>query len=377
MVQTSGPARSSERIVRPASPDEIRIWFLPLALWLALAVLIEGMARRARALGQRAPWARAKLQPLPLRDRDLRLAFLGDLQRGVVDVPRGLARALGESPADYVISSGDLASHGEAPWFGLVHEALERADVPAPLLVVPGNHDLFPSRCRDDRIGGPVFQRFHGSRSWCHDLGPVLVVGLDTGTMWRAGLEWDAAEAWLDRHPDKAWILVTHRPPWRLDEIARRPYDDLGTLPALWAKRPPALYVCGHLHKTLDETIDGVRYIVNAQGGHRPKGSDSGTFQLLRVTAGQGGRLDVRFDEHPCERDGRILWLRFVLRVADARRRPWVAALCAPAHLPLRALGWAAPIVRHPLRREQPTEAEARQWLKEEQRVGAAGGSPA
>ena len=85
------------KLVRPvakrvadAKPDLV----LHLAAWRA-----ERLGRRSAATAAgRAPLAAAM-------DAPLELAFLGDLQRGVQDVPKALAAALAQRPAHLLISS--------------------------------------------------------------------------------------------------------------------------------------------------------------------------------------------------------------------------------------------------------------------------------
>lgn len=335
--------------------------------WLGASLVLHLAARRAAALGRRRPARAAGLRPaLPGPHEALELAFLGDLQRGVEDVPGPLADALRARAAHLLVSSGDLACHGEAPWHGLVHEALDRAGLATPFRAVPGNHDLYPSRCRDDRHGGPVFERFLGARSWALDLGRLLLVGLDTGASWRAELEWPAVQAWLAARPERPWLLVTHRPPWRLDDAGQPPYEDLRVLCRHLRARPPVLYVCGHLHASHDTTREDLRLVVNADGGDVDgRGGRRRDWQLLRVAVAPDGEVHVAFERLPRRRHGRTALDRLAIRAAASRRRALGAVLAAPVALLLTPLGAAVPVQRPPLRRHYPTREEALAWLGE------------
>ncbi len=335
--------------------------------WLLAAALLHGAGRRAESLGRRAP-GRAPGLPIaaPPAGAPWRIAVLGDLQRGVVDVPRALVSHLRDEPADLVLASGDLALTGEAPWHGLVQEALDRAGLDTPLRAVPGNHDLYPSRCRDERFGGPHFERHFGSRSWALDLGSWLLVGLDTGASWRADLEWPRVAAWLEAHPKTPWILLTHRPPWNFDRPGTPHYEDLAALPERLASRPPALVIAGHLGRSVDVERDGVRYLVNAAGGDLSGGGlRREPWQLVRVTASPDGSIDVATRRLARRRDPAIARDYRLLRWDRACRTTFGAILAAPIDLPLRACGRRVGSTKPPRRRAYPTREEAAAWLAE------------
>ncbi|MFV1958081.1 MAG: metallophosphoesterase, partial [Planctomycetota bacterium] len=116
-----------------------------LGAWIAISFAIECLAWRASRLGRRPPPACFRAPPRRGGgERSASLVFLGDVQRGIADVARPLAAALEERPADLLVSSGDLAAHGEAPYYGVLLEAFDRAGIDTPVRAVPGNHDLFP-----------------------------------------------------------------------------------------------------------------------------------------------------------------------------------------------------------------------------------------
>lgn len=340
-------------------------WLAAIALaWLLVGALLHACARRAGRLARREP-ASAIRQPIPAPpgDRPWRLAVLGDLQRGVVDVPRALTAHLAAEPADLVIATGDVAIRGEAPWHGLVQEALDRAGLATPLRAIPGNHDLYPSRCRDDREGGPVFEAIYGPRSWGFAGGPALLVGLDTGAAWRADLEWPRVEAWLANHPGRPWLLFTHRPPWNFDTAGAPPYVDLAALPDRWRARPPRIVVAGHLARSLDIVRDGVRTVVNADGGDVRGHARAPTWTLLRLDIEPDGAASLRTVTLPRVRDAGVARDVLALRLARSRRRLPGALLAAPWRALLAPFGRNVPIHRPPRRRTYPSREEASTWL--------------
>jgi 3',5'-cyclic AMP phosphodiesterase CpdA len=330
-----------------------------LALWLLASALVEAAAARAQRLATRAaPPCFGRTVDLPPGSTEARLAFLGDLQRGVVDTVGPVAEALSAARADLLVSSGDFVSHGEAPYYGVLLAAFERARVPVPVRVVPGNHDLLPRRSKDDRIGGELFERHFGRRRWAERVGPVLLVGLDVGADWLL----DGQMAWmrevLEAHAGLPWILVCHRPPFHFDLPGAPPFADLTQLPAALQARPPLLVVSGHLHDYRDETVRGVRYVVNAHGGDvHGLGLRRGDFELLHVTVRAGGGLEVEPRRYRRRLSWRAAFDQACVRLWAERRRPLGAVLSAPVHLVLRVLGRHVPIVRHPVERRYPERA--------------------
>src|SRR5262245_47105274 len=180
---------------------------LLLAAWVAVAALIEGGAWRAERLGARtrppsfgAPPRVASGAPVA------RIAFLGDLQRGVADVALPLADVLRERNPDLLVSSGDFVAHGEAPYYGVLIDAFGRAGIDVPLRAVPGNHDLHPRRVRDASLGGALFESRIGPRRWVERVGPALVVGIDDATQAVEGAALDEIRRALDAEPTTPWI---------------------------------------------------------------------------------------------------------------------------------------------------------------------------
>jgi 3',5'-cyclic AMP phosphodiesterase CpdA len=325
------------------------------ALWLLVSALVQWGARRAARLGARP--APEVFRAPPRADADAaraHVAFLGDLQRGVADVARPLARVLREQDVDLLVSSGDFVSHGEAPYYGVALAAFERAGVDRPVRVVPGNHDLWPRRSKDDRLGGALFAERFGARHWALRAGPLLVVGLDDGAPWLLEGQLPWLREVLDGEPGTPWILVCHRPLFRFGEPGNPPEEDLLALRPVLRERPPALVVSGHLHDWCDRAVDGVRHVVNAHGGDvHGLALRRGDFELLHVRAGPEG-LEVERRAYPRRHDARTSLDQLAVRFWSDRRRPWGALLAWPVDLVARLLGRHVPVPRHPQERRVP-----------------------
>ena len=323
--------------------------------WILMSAVMQWGVRRAAALGRVTPPEAFSSSPRVGPEADhVHLAFLGDLQRGVADVARPLARILREQDVDLMVSSGDFASHGEAPYYGVVLAALARAGLDRPVRVVPGNHDLWPRRSKDDRIGGALFEARFGPRHWALRAGPVLVVGLDNGAHWLIDdqLPWLAGV--LDAHAGVPWILVCHRPVFLFGRPGAPVDADLEHLAALLRTRPPTLAVSGHLHDYHDEVVDGVRHVVNAHGGDvHGLALSREDFELLHVRITPEG-MTVEPQRYARAHDARASLDQLAVRFWSDRRKVWGAVLAWPVGLLLRALGRDVPVVRHPVERRVP-----------------------
>lgn len=346
-------------VVVPAVPTLLPEQPLPLiavllgVAWFSVSCLVQwGALRSARLARRRAPECFRAEGPGP--GERVHLAFLGDLQRGVLDVPRALAEALEGSGAEMLISSGDFVSHGEGPYYGILLSAFERAGIRTPTRVVPGNHDLWPRRCKDDRIGGAAFTRAFGPRHWALRAGPVLLVGLDNGAHWLMEEQLPWLERTLDAHAAIPWICVCHRPPYLVEEAGQPSDPDLVELAALLERRPPLAVIAGHMHTYRDEVIRGVRVIVNAHGGDvHGLSLQRDDFELLHVDVGPDG-MTVEPRRYRRKRDAEAALDQLAVRFWSDRRKPWARLLGLPAELLLRLFGRSVPIVRHPVERRLP-----------------------
>jgi 3',5'-cyclic AMP phosphodiesterase CpdA len=121
------------------------------------------------------------------------LAHLSDLHFGRTDatVVEALLEDLSQARPDLVVISGDLTQRARSSQFAEARTFLGR--LPAPVLVVPGNHDLSPLYSPLNRLFRPraKFQRHlpaHADRQvWQDD--DMVVVGLDSTRhlRWKSG----------------------------------------------------------------------------------------------------------------------------------------------------------------------------------------------
>jgi hypothetical protein len=303
-----------------------------VALVVASVVLAVG-ARLGARVGRRPTSAAWTNRAPPALAGPATIAFLGDVQRGIRDVARPLVDALARESAGLLISSGDLASHGEAPYYGIVARALDEAGLAVPMLVVPGNHDLEPGGVRDAGPGRALFEAAVGPRAWRARVGPLLVVGVDDAAGPVEAAHLALLEESLAGAPTAPWILVCHKPPRRIDRPGSEVIPGAERLVALCEARPPVAVVSGHLRDDADVTVLGVRYLANVRGGDFEKRRlfAPPEFRLLLCDVSETGAASFRWVSVLRRGSWRTAWRQLVVRAWAESRRGVGRLVAAPA----------------------------------------------
>jgi 3',5'-cyclic AMP phosphodiesterase CpdA len=189
------------------------------------------------------------------------IAHLSDLHFGRTEnkVVAALLADLERHRPDLVIISGDLTQRARSHQFAEARAFLSH--IPAPALVVPGNHDLYPLYRPLARIFRPR-NKFHRNLPG-HDAHPVwsdealVAIGLDStrSLRWKSG---SLKEAHLDHleltlanaPPTATRVVFMHHPPsttW-----GGHPYEVL-------VEHGIDLVLTGHVHHAHVELINGDR----------------------------------------------------------------------------------------------------------------------
>ncbi|MBC7952644.1 MAG: metallophosphoesterase [Rhodospirillaceae bacterium] len=190
------------------------------------------------------------------------LAHLSDLHFGRTDaaVVEALLDDLTQARPDLVVISGDLTQRARSSQFAEARAFLDR--LPAPALVVPGNHDLAPLHSPLNRLFRPraKFHRHlagHAERQIWQD-NQVVVVGLDSTRhlRWTSGKlrssHLDRIDTVLAGAEDSACkVAFLHHPP--ATALSGHPFEVL-------ADRGIDLVLAGHVHKVRVELIAGAHH---------------------------------------------------------------------------------------------------------------------
>ncbi len=297
------------------------------------------------------PRQRPQAITLTARDRGMkRIAHISDLHFGRVNrtVVKGLLADLQAEQPHLIVVSGDLTQHARRREFRAAAAFLRR--LPAPYLVIPGNHDIPPVNLLD-RFTRPL-RRYRKYIS--RDLAPLhhepglAILGLNTARPY--GLHWNWAHGRLSHDQidhvravfgglpkDTFRILVTHHPFMpppdapltRLVGRARRAVRELESCGV-------DLVMAGHLHRmyqgelrthypALRRTIMVVQASTATSTRLR---EEPNAYNLILIDGSRVG-FQVRDWDSTAFRHRRTVWYR---KQADL----WIAAEPEP---PLKATG--------------------------------------
>ncbi len=237
----------------------------------------------------------------------MRIAHLSDLHFGRISQPgilEALASDVNEAHADLVVISGDFTQRALHRQFRDARTWL--AKLRAPQLVVPGNHDVFPWW----RPGARVFSPLSRYRVY---LGPEMtrtfkkeglaVLGINSahgrtikgGRITRASQE--AITAFFsDTAPSDFKILTLHHHLVPLEGLMPHDVAEFGSKTfEIALKSGVNLILCGHIHVSHVETLDGNDgqdlVVASAGTATSSRGRRSNKFQnfynLIDVTPSQ------------------------------------------------------------------------------------------
>ncbi|MBL8536813.1 MAG: metallophosphoesterase [Hyphomonadaceae bacterium] len=158
--------------------------------------------------------------------------------------------------ADAILLTGDLANDERHDEYAALAEAL--VDPPAPLFLMPGNHDD-RARIRDIFGRGHPYLPCSGPLSYILDDFPLRIVAIDQIVPGEThGLLTEEQAAWLDRTlaaaPEQATLIAMHHPPILTHDLL---FDTIGLRDhALFAdvvRRHPQVtrIICGHHHRVV------------------------------------------------------------------------------------------------------------------------------
>ncbi|MCA9630322.1 MAG: metallophosphoesterase [Myxococcales bacterium] len=126
-----------------------------------------------------------QLPSLPEGER-FEVAHISDLHFGRTEPRRvrALAEALVNAPPDLLVVTGDLTQRARRTQFEQARRFLD--DIPAPRLVVPGNHDIAPFFAPLSRLLWPRrrYRRYLGDVELIQS-GPLIALGVDSVSRWR------------------------------------------------------------------------------------------------------------------------------------------------------------------------------------------------
>ena len=231
-----------------------------------------------------------------------RIALIADLHFGSVParLAEQLALDLHNIRPDLIIVAGDLTMRSTRVEFADAKVWLE--GLRAPLLVLPGNHDL-PVWSIFERFSNPFARYSQASGAKLMPVfedGQSFILGLNTTASWQPSLRWqdgtvrrrDVAAARLllsQAPPEKTRIVATHHPLSSIEGFPRstRPVRRAARAVAMLAEQNVEMLLSGHIHQTYAVSLQRAAGTVIAVGAPtalstRVRGEPNG-FWLIEV----------------------------------------------------------------------------------------------
>lgn len=189
---------------------------------------------------------------------------------------RTMAAFLAADPPDLIVNTGDISLDGADREPDLAFARAEHAALPAPCLMVPGNHDVgdYAELGSSQPVNAERLARWRaviGPDFWLHDVPGWRLVGLDSQILGSGLAEEDAQWAFLAEALSgagtRAVALFLHKPltAQRLDDPT---VDYWPVLPpsrrrllSALSVAPPRLVASGHIHQWRDREVDGFRQV--------------------------------------------------------------------------------------------------------------------
>jgi 3',5'-cyclic AMP phosphodiesterase CpdA len=241
-----------------------------------------------------------------------RILHVSDLHTGTPEdarVERALAELVEREAPDLVVASGDLAHRGRREEHERAHAALTALG--APLLAVPGNHDIPHTPARLTRPWAE-FERLWGTVEPVHATPALHVVGLNSvrplrhqgGALSREQLERAAARL-AEAAPGAYRVAVLHHhllgAPWRA--ARKRPVSHRNRVLHALVDAGADLILAGHIHQAAVserhefEVVSGVvrpAVVAIAPGLGQPRPNRLGEARGLHVHEVADDALTVR-----------------------------------------------------------------------------------
>jgi len=240
-----------------------------IILVLGLVGLWMGyQARRAEMMMRSYEWIHnerclSKVGALPDSGGEFRFAVFGDIQIGTAQLPRLLNALKEESPASFIIQTGDAVSHADPAHYRLFLYELSHSGLWLPMFVVPGNHDV---RNDDDNL----FERYFGPRRLWFIYGGTLFVFLDNALEPLDDEQYDWLEGLLASSTDEVRhrLLFLHRQPIHWEGDGKKPVEQQYERLFEIAEDYNVDYVfAGNWHGYHREQRDDTIFVVNGRGG--------------------------------------------------------------------------------------------------------------
>ena len=187
-------------------------------------------------------------------------------RRGGFFIFRSLTRMLADTLPVFAISLGDLASQSTSGAFRRLRKIVKQ--IPVPMAVTPGNHDLFIKT----RYDAANFHSLFGADNAVFQFGPVHFVVLNNARGYITEEQFEWLECALPKEAAPFTLVFCHKPLFDFREdvfygMETRPHAE--RLHEMFRQRAVTAVFSGHIHTLLHSNKDGVEYVVSGGAGSK------------------------------------------------------------------------------------------------------------
>lgn len=201
----------------------------------------------------------------------------GELAYRKVDTANALQRTLHhlgrlDIPPDIIVLSGDLVDNGEPAHYAHLRRILDEA--PAPVLVMPGNHDQ--REVLRNQFADHAYLPASGPLNYTYESGPLRLICLDThvpgeahGYADRDTLTW-LRQTLMDS-PARPTVAFQHHPPMAVGIASmdrKRCLNGAAVVDTLAAHSHVLRLACGHAHRAIQTFWRGLPISVAPSASH-------------------------------------------------------------------------------------------------------------
>lgn len=262
---------------------------------LASVILVSVLLIPPAGLGPVEGVHNADVRELPGGDEEpWTIGVISDIQNGHAYLPE-LFHRLSSARPRAIIVTGDLAPDPSPELAQLPVWQLRRCPPPAPMFVVPGNHDIGSEAIRP---GEREFVTWYGALTFELRIGRTVFLGLDNSTSPIVGKALDAVRLRLEESKERGerTILCLHRNIIKFEE--QDPLSRAGEALRELIRNYEIPYVlCGHLHHDGFDAQGKTRYVAVPASGHRPANEPGQKPIAYMLLHWNGSSFELRREE--------------------------------------------------------------------------------
>lgn len=255
---------------------------------------------------------------------DFNFVIMGDNRGDDKTLSQALAKANSLNPG-WIVNLGDFVDGGTKKEYAAYQRVLDAANLKAPFIMSPGNHDI-------KNNGAKYYRNYFGPGSYSFDHGRIHFIVLDTSMEQVSSSDYEWLERDLKSSIMPQAVVFTHVPlsdPRRFWRHHLRDRKQAKQLQRLFELNRVSVVIASHIHGYYDNTVNGVRYLITGGAG-APMEVTGGKNHIIaatikgnkisfnRIVIGTGDSLPVRIWYMINNLLGMFLGNRYIIKILVA-----------------------------------------------------------